>query len=562
MENLSKALILWLKWASGFTLFLVSLYLILHFFLRGQEEVSLSIEELTAVNTLITNHDDSINTKKLIYIYIDSRYELINKRQLRRQIKTMPLDQLQQQLPHQKLTVKSFFWLDPHQVLWEVAFWSLFGLMANLFFSVTTAKAFDPKKIPEHIGKLIYTPFLAIIVYLSLNALVNTGSISLEGVGKSTIVLAFVLGFYTRRAIVLLGRVKDLILPAKERENKGENDQDNENEVLTGFKALADEDQKRIINAYIQANADMLKERYPEIQGISARKKIRNGLMSDYYCVHFDVIEKYHKISDEKRIPHFIEYTDMNNKFKIETDISGSGENKLAFIPAKFHGDGEEPKQLGLSCSREGVNEMGTIGLKVYKKGKAYLLSCYHVLCAPEMNAYWSEFHPAIATQSVEVFSPGVRDGKNPKAIAEVMEGTLNNFTDAAIAKLKDEDMVQPTLYGGNVKPNGITVLDSDHSENNYKVYLYGRTSGKSIGTIKDSHQNTVFFKEYPKDTLKGNKFYHLIVASKMSQEGDSGAVVVDDQNRIIGILLGSNSKYSYIQPINTIINQLNLDEL
>ena len=52
-----------------------------------------------------------------------------------------------------------------------------------------------------------------------------------------------------------------------------------------------------------------------------------------------------------------------------------------------------------------------------------------------------------------------------------------------------------------------------------------------------------------------------MIVTTKISQGGDSGATVVDSNNRVIGLLVGGNKRHSYVIPISTIINKLDIDK-
>lgn len=122
-------------------------------------------------------------------------------------------------LSYYPFQVKSYFWLSEYWVLLEVIFWSLFGLIANLMHSVTSANPVDPKQFPEHVGKFFYTPFTAVVIFLSLSMLTGSNSINESPTGTYVLVFAFILGFFTRRTILLLKKIKTLIFPNDEEDS-------------------------------------------------------------------------------------------------------------------------------------------------------------------------------------------------------------------------------------------------------------------------------------------------------------------------------------------------------
>jgi hypothetical protein len=207
---------IWLISVSALTILLVVTYFILHHYYKGEDQILLNKDQLSVITALITQNDSIKTTdaqKKLLINDYLSQNLPAKDTVVDHLLKTYGLNQLITVLPTYPIKIKSYFWLSGGWVLMEVVFWSLFGLIAALLYSVTTLRGFNEVMIREHVGKFFYTPFICIIIYLALNALMNSGSISLKGVGNGVIVLSFILGFFTRRAILLLVKIKDLILP-------------------------------------------------------------------------------------------------------------------------------------------------------------------------------------------------------------------------------------------------------------------------------------------------------------------------------------------------------------
>ncbi len=225
MSSVNKQKITWLIFASILSIATIWLYLCLHNSNPGEKIEYLNKDQISAIHTITKVPQDipedqlpQVNRKlkKSLQFYLLDLMTYSDNKQVEQLVDNYSLDELNLLLPNFPFKVKSFFWLRNPYILLEIVFWSLFGLMANLMYSVTLTTSFDKNRIPEHIGKIFYTPFSAIIIYLSFNALTNEGSISLDGIGHNVIVLSFILGFFTRRTILLIGKVKDLILPSSD----------------------------------------------------------------------------------------------------------------------------------------------------------------------------------------------------------------------------------------------------------------------------------------------------------------------------------------------------------
>jgi hypothetical protein len=133
-------------------------------------------------------------------------------------------------IPNFPIRVKSYFWLTEGStrqysagcgkiegsVYLEIIFWTWFGLISGLLYLVSEALRtgdFDTKEIVVHISKFFYAPLISLIIYFSINRLISDSATSLAEYSNGTIVLSFILGFFSGRSIELLNRIKDLILP-------------------------------------------------------------------------------------------------------------------------------------------------------------------------------------------------------------------------------------------------------------------------------------------------------------------------------------------------------------
>lgn len=478
--------------------------------------------------------------------------ELLNSSGYNHLVSVQTLESFYDGLHSQKLEKDSYFFLKDEFLLLEILFWALFGVICNSLYNAAEfirKRKFDPNESTVYFVKFLYAPLVSLVIYLAFDLI---GGEQASATPTNTVVLAFLLGFFSGRSIELLHRLKEVILPARGKEQElKEGQTDHE------FWDLPVGEQRLIIYEYIELNDDHLKKEYPEIQSISIREKHSN---TENLAIHFDLLEKIPFGELSNPIPTTLEYIYQGKNYHIPTNIDGVGENQPeSQYPAKYSGEHVYPKELGLSCSRRNTDHMGTIGLKIKKGDKFYLLGCYHVLCAPELYVNkQTSFHKSLQNNH-DLLSPGEDDGTNNRHIASVSEGTLNSYVDAAIAELIDDGALLNKLHKeGTV--SGTRILTSDDRKKKTQIKMYGRTSGRRFGNVIDNYVPSVFVDEgYPAGTLSDNKFKNLIKTTKISRKGDSGSVVVDINNQVIGLIVAGNKSYSYVIPIQTILNHLNI---
>lgn len=119
-----------------------------------------------------------------------------------------------------KILERSFFWLYSSSAYWEIMFWTVFGVLASLLYFVAEVirnkkVAFDHTEIPSQLSKLFYAPIISLILVFSYNYFTDGSGIDIQA-NKGVLIVSFLLGFYSGRAMELLNRVKELLLPYSE----------------------------------------------------------------------------------------------------------------------------------------------------------------------------------------------------------------------------------------------------------------------------------------------------------------------------------------------------------
>ena len=124
------------------------------------------------------------------------------------------------------------------------------------------------------------------------------------------------------------------------------------------------------------------------------------------------------------------------------------------------------------------------------------------------------------------------------------------NLADAAVGT-----PVNPQAVNGDIIGLGL-LHGTRQPEVGLKVLKSGRTSGITQGKIRVIH--TIIWLVSP-DTHRTYFFDDVILTTKMSEPGDSGAVCVDQGNRAVGLLFAGTFLYDSYNPITHVGKNLNL---
>lgn len=236
------------------TVLLSAVYFFTHFIQSGNETIYLTEDQRTFIQNLKDSFDDEVqnisiekgSSSKVQYdSIINQNLRLIDnyincciKDSISISSYQEAFEYLQKEnfrlfLNDFSWTRKSFFWLDSNLVIVEIIFWSFIGVLCSLLFHGSEAirlNNFDPKELAIHYSKLTYSPIITLIIIFSGNVLIHDGSINVDGLTYWVIVLSFILGFYSRRTIDLLDRIKDLVF----RSSPTKRDSENTELIVTG----------------------------------------------------------------------------------------------------------------------------------------------------------------------------------------------------------------------------------------------------------------------------------------------------------------------------------------
>lgn len=207
--------------------------------------------------------------------------------------------------------------------------------------------------------------------------------------------------------------------------------------------------------------------------------------------------------------------------------------------------DYTKPFLMGGSIENEISNNYGTRGLKLEMQGKTVILTCFHVACYNLMEQRKNSFDKSL----IKIRFPA-RESNSPvsPATGNVINGKLGGWFDYALIEVT-ADMCASKIPGIGW-PN-------DYYQKTELNKLTTGTVLKTFGFISDrimsgkitmpSVASSYAIITY--DYLHNVKLYGLIETEKMSVEGDSGAAVLDQNNKVVGIIIASNDTHSLIMP-------------
>ncbi|MGD0153404.1 MAG: hypothetical protein ABSC17_06540 [Thermacetogeniaceae bacterium] len=126
-----------------------------------------------------------------------------------------------------------------------------------------------------------------------------------------------------------------------------------------------------------------------------------------------------------------------------------------------------------------------------------------------------------------------------------------SNLVDCALARPLRPELISPEVMEIG-KVNGTA-----EGVPGMHVKKSGRTSGLTEGTVKAVKVALNVNMGHGNDVVR---FNDQVMAELKSQPGDSGSLIVDRDNRAVGLLFAGSNDYTVFNPIQTVCDQLGVD--
>ena len=296
--------------------------------------------------------------------------------------------------------------------------------------------------------------------------------------------------------------------------------------------------------------------------------KITAGQKTSNLCIVCSVTQKVAElqITSQDMVPKTLEGT--------PTDVVQTGIIRALQSPT----DRIRPAPGGVSIGHKDITA-GTLGCLVKKNDQIFILSNNHVLAnsnqaeigdpilqpGPYDGGSYPDDHIANLEEFVPIEFIGL-DSDCPFAIATagflngiatllgshvrmkaIIQQAGDNLVDAAIARpLNPSDVSDEILEIG-------TIQGSAEAELGMAIKKSGRTTGLTTGVVEqvDVSANV----QYGEGKIA--LFTDQLMAGAMSQGGDSGSAVLDDTNRLVGLLFAGSDTTTVINRIENVFSLL-----
>lgn len=291
----------------------------------------------------------------------------------------------------------------------------------------------------------------------------------------------------------------------------------------------------RIIEDHLMKDITELQAEYSKnVVAVQVNKKVKDGQTLNRYCIVFFVKKK---IDNPKRkIPEYLilDLPEMG-QLKLKTDVVEV--KRFNFLSGEIT-IGSKTKNISTS------RNIGTLGAYLTRNGNIYALSNYHVYGRKYINEGKLHYKRSTNNQS----PPDILFKKGYKESYGILEEGYIGEIDAAIARIgRTSDFENFIPFHGF--PRDIRVVEMPNHRGK-PVYVFGAISGK-----KNSNLSGKVYNYYAELGSIGVTFKELICINPVTVKGDSGAAVTDLNLNIIGIIVGSDDKYSYVIPIVRIMS-------
>lgn len=230
----------------------------------------------------------------------------------------------------------------------------------------------------------------------------------------------------------------------------------------------------------------------------------------------------------------------------IPTDVEAEGHVDLGASENVAH---EPPSaRPGYSIGHPDAGA-GTFGCIVARANRLFILSNSHVIANYGLGKKKKD----------PVLYPGVQDG----GTLDDKIGTLYDYAKVSFSKSNLVDAAIARVTGSRVRsrvpviglPRGI----NEDIQKDDNVQIYGRTSSHRRGRITNVGKLIKVPWKRSDGTFANVTLKNQVKCTRYSDNGDSGSVVFDDQDCIIGLHFAHTETASYFTPIRAVLDALDV---
>jgi hypothetical protein len=281
----------------------------------------------------------------------------------------------------------------------------------------------------------------------------------------------------------------------------------------------------------------------PNVLGFGVGHKITQGERDALeVCLVFFVRKKLptSRLRDVVEIPKHL-YVDTVG-LKVRTDVQEWGGPPIA------HGYLSSGASVGDLAGNSGTM---TLAVQDRSTGIGLILSCSHVLAACGNANVGDEIESPANPRA----DPGSNTVGQLLRFTKIDPGSLTNAVDAAVASVLQGVDLSNNIPGiGTIAGIRDLTLEGEAVINQVDVQRVGAVTGVQAGTIRNIHVSTrITYHQLPGDPSV--YFVDLVQYDALSEEGDSGGLVVDTNDarnavgmHIAGMQDGSASLFTHIQ--------------
>ncbi len=286
------------------------------------------------------------------------------------------------------------------------------------------------------------------------------------------------------------------------------------------------------------------------VQGLGIGDKLTHGEPTGELALRVYVEKKKPKAKVSNPVPKVVQ-------------VPGDGERvtdviELGRVTPELFTERARPAMPGCGVGHPDVT-VGTFGCLVRKKGDAkglYMLSNAHVLA-----------NEGIAEPGDGILQPGPLDGgsSDGDSIARLTdfvpfdftETSFPNLVDAAIAKLRRRTAAQTKFRIMNIAPAGV----SSTVRRGMQIKKVGRTTDFTTGVINDVHLRLALKYQRPSGSGRGRVgFRDQVLCTRYSAAGDSGSVILNNNDKIVGLHFAGSSSGSIFNRITHVLELLDIE--